>query len=159
MYLPDFIGPSNPNSRLKPKVSSSRTMAFQRGDQVEVLNKEEGFEGSYFPAYIISRISYNEYIVQYKTLVKGDGSGPLREVFSTDKIRPKPREIVATDYCLSEVVDAYANEGWWVGKIIRKMGSKYLVYFESSNEETPYPLHRLRVHQEWRDGVWEYSKK
>ncbi|KAI3802700.1 hypothetical protein L1987_30841 [Smallanthus sonchifolius] len=134
-------------------------MAFQRGDQVEVLNKEEGFEGSYFPAYIIPRISNKEYIVQYKTLVQGDGSGPLREVFSTDKIRPKPWDIVATDFCLSEVVDAYDNDGWWVGKIIRKMGSKYLVYFKSSSEKKAYPLHWLRVHQEWKDGVWEYSKK
>ncbi|XP_076949174.1 protein AGENET DOMAIN (AGD)-CONTAINING P1-like [Bidens hawaiensis] len=131
-------------------------MSFHRGDQVEVLNKEDGFKGSYFPANIISTISNKDYIVQYRTLIENDGSGPLREIVSVDKIRPKPREIVASEFSLSEAVDAYTNDGWWVGKVIKVLGSEYLVHFETSGEKIAYPVSMLRVHQEWnpKDGVW-----
>ncbi|XP_076931066.1 protein AGENET DOMAIN (AGD)-CONTAINING P1-like [Bidens hawaiensis] len=134
-------------------------MGFQRGDGVEIVKKGDGFKGSYYPANIISRISSNDYIVQYRTLVESDHSGPLREILSTDEIRPQPREFLVTDFRLSEVVDAYDNDGWWVGKIIKKMESEYLVHFEKLGEKTVFPLSLLRLHQEWKDGVWVYSDK
>ncbi|KAL8249238.1 hypothetical protein R6Q59_006106 [Mikania micrantha] len=134
-------------------------MVYQRGDRVEVLNEEEGFVGSYYPANIISRISTKEYIVQYRTLVNDDGLGPLREVLSADRIRPKPPEIVTTGFGLSDMVDASDHDGWWVGKVVKKMGSEYLVRFENPSEKIAYPMSKLRVHQEWKDGVWVYCKK
>ncbi|KAF5756450.1 putative Agenet-like domain-containing protein [Helianthus annuus] len=134
-------------------------MGFERGDIVEILNKEEGLKGSYYPANIISRVSNKDYIVQYRTLLEEDGSGPLREFMSTDRIRPTPREIVADAFRLSEVVDAYDRDGWWVGKVIGKTGSKYVVHFKGTGEKIAYPLDRLRVHQEWdwKNGVWYFG--
>lgn len=133
-------------------------MLFERGDRVEITNNEEGMAGSYFTANIIASLSNKDYIIQYKTLLKEDSSGPLREVVSTDHIRPVPNEIVVSKYSVLDTVDAYDNDGWWVGKIIENMGSKYLVHFEN-NEKVAYPSDRLRVHQEWVNGAWTYSKK
>ncbi|KAI3780471.1 hypothetical protein L2E82_10452 [Cichorium intybus] len=140
----------------KKKPTSSTTMAFQRGDRVEISSNEEGLAGSYFTANIIASISKKEYIIQYRTLLDDDGFGPLREIVSADQIRPTPPEIVTTEFSLLDMVDACDNDGWWVGKIIRKMGSNYLVYFENSREEIVYPLRQLRIHQEWDGGVWVY---
>ncbi|KAI3735977.1 hypothetical protein L6452_15505 [Arctium lappa] len=134
-------------------------MAFRRADRVEISNKEEGFVGSYYLANIIAWLSNEEYIVQYRTLLKDDDSGPLREIVSADHIRPLPPEILVTDFSSSDVVDAYDKDGWWVGKISRKIGSDYLVKFENTNVEYAYPFGLLRIHQEWVDGVWVYSKK
>ncbi|XP_076927040.1 protein AGENET DOMAIN (AGD)-CONTAINING P1-like [Bidens hawaiensis] len=135
-------------------------MAYERGDRVEVAKKGDGFKGSYYPANIISRITSNEYIIQYRTLVQDDNSGPLREILSTDVIRPQPREFNVTGFRLSKVVDAFDNDGWWVGKIIEKMESdEYLVHFEKLGKKTVFPFNMLRLHQEWKDGVWVYSDK
>ncbi|XP_024961114.1 DUF724 domain-containing protein 3-like [Cynara cardunculus var. scolymus] len=133
-------------------------MAFRRGDRVEISNKEEGFQGSYYQANIIAWLSDQNYIVQYRTLVKDDGSAPLREIVSADQIRPLPPEILVTGFSSLDVVDAYDKDGWWVGKICGKTGSDYLVKFENS-EEIAYPSGFLRIHQDWMNGVWVYSKE
>ncbi|XP_023745105.1 protein AGENET DOMAIN (AGD)-CONTAINING P1 [Lactuca sativa] len=134
-------------------------MAYERGDRVEITNKEEGFAGSYYIANIISSLSKKEYIIQYRTLLNDDGFAPLREIVTADQIRPLPPEVMTTEFSLLDLVDAYDKDGWWVGKVIRKTGSNYLVYFEDSREEIVYPLSMLRIHQEWDGRVWVSSKK
>lgn len=134
-------------------------MAFQRGDRVEISSNEEGFEGSYYTANIIARLSKKEYIIQYRTLLKEDGFGPLREVVSADQIQPLPPQIPVTGFSLGDAVDAYEKDGWWVGKISGKIGSNYFVHFENSKEEIVFPLGFLRVHQNWINGAWVSSKR
>ncbi|KAI3722949.1 hypothetical protein L2E82_34179 [Cichorium intybus] len=142
----------------KKASSSSTTMAFQRGDRVEISSKEKGFEGSYYTANVIARLFKEEYIIQYRTLMKEDGFGPLREVVSADQIQPLPPEVPATRFSAGDVVDAYEKDGWWVGTISGKMGSNYFVYFENTNEEIVLPLGLLRIHQNWVNGSWVSSK-
>ncbi|KAL3524621.1 hypothetical protein ACH5RR_012993 [Cinchona calisaya] len=129
-------------------------MDYKRGDQVEVISKEDGFEGSYYEAIIVTKLQKKEYIVTYRTLLKDDHSGPLREVVTFDELRPAPPEILASWFELNDEVDAFDNDGWWVGKIIGRIGSLYNVYFESSGEEIAYRIDRLRVHQDCVNGRW-----
>ncbi|KAI3747630.1 hypothetical protein L6452_10164 [Arctium lappa] len=149
----------SPASLKKQASASSTTMAFERGDRVEILSEEEGFVGSYYAANIITWLMKKEYIVQYKTLLKDDGSGPLREVVSADQIQPVPPEIPVTGFSFGDVVDAYDKDGWWVGRISGRMGSNYFVYFANTKEEIAYPLCLLRIHQDWVAGAWLSSKK
>ncbi|PWA77563.1 Agenet-like domain-containing protein [Artemisia annua] len=135
----------------KEKASST---LFQRGDRVEIASNEEGFEGSYYPANIITWLVNEDYIIRYRTLVSESGFEHAREVVSADQIRPIPPNVVVEGFSVGDEVDAYDNDGWWFGKIIGKTESKYLVYFEGSEEENAYPLSSLRVHQEWVDGGW-----
>ncbi|XP_059627131.1 protein AGENET DOMAIN (AGD)-CONTAINING P1-like [Cornus florida] len=129
-------------------------MGFRRGDQVEVASKEEGFLGSYYAATVIAEVLEKEYIVQYKTLLKDDRSGPLREIVTAGEVRPRPPQIPATSFGLYEKVDAFDNDGWWVGNIAGKVGLEYLVNFETTWDQIAYPMSRLRVHQEWVNGKW-----
>ncbi|XP_059663245.1 protein AGENET DOMAIN (AGD)-CONTAINING P1-like [Cornus florida] len=129
-------------------------MGFRRGDQVEVASKEEGFLGSYYAATVIVEILKKEYIVQYRSLLKDDMSGPLREIVTAGEVRPRPPQIPATSFGLYDNVDAFDNDGWWVGKITGKVGLEYLVYFETTGDQIAYPMSRLRVHQEWLNGKW-----
>ncbi|KAL2483425.1 Plant Tudor-like protein [Forsythia ovata] len=139
-------------------MSGGKKLKFQRGDQVEIASKEEGFVGSYYEATVVTALVRKEYIVQYLTLVKDDMSEPLREFVTADEVRPPPPEISVTGFRLYDLVDAFDNDGWWVGKITGRIGNKYFVYFDSSKDELAYDFERLRMHQDLVDGKWVFPK-
>lgn len=140
-------------------------MKFHRGDQVEIMSKEEGFDGSYYPAIVVSELDKNEYIVQFKTLLKDDRSGLLRQVHTLDDIRPIPPEIPRTRFYMKDKVDAYDGDGWWVGTIIAIEESeseeevKYTIDFDTTEEQRKFTLEYLRVHQDWVNGKWKISSR
>jgi|UniRef100_A0A2N9IVU9 hypothetical protein len=134
-------------------------MAFFKGDEVEVCSKQDGFLGSYFAATVINNYGNHSYEVQYKRLLTDDESGPLIEVVDADEVRPKPPKILATGFASLDMVDAFDNDGWWVGKISGKQGSNYYVYFDTYRVEILYPSFRLRPHLDWGVGKWISSKK
>ncbi|XP_076934327.1 protein AGENET DOMAIN (AGD)-CONTAINING P1-like [Bidens hawaiensis] len=135
-------------------------MKYKRGDRVEVSDLGPGFLGSYYAGNIISTFG-DEYIVQYRTLLENDSSGPLREFVKAEKIRPEPASVEVSSFLLGEMVDVYANDGWWTGRVISKIGeSDYLVHFDSTNQDIMYPFTSIRVHQVWdaANGVWVYTR-
>ncbi|KAF9609632.1 hypothetical protein IFM89_017771 [Coptis chinensis] len=132
-------------------------MAFKRGDLVEVHSKEEGYVGSYYAAIVVMRLDRNQYVVEYKTLVTDDEKHQLQEIVHASEIRPTPPEVKVCDFRPLDKVDAYDNEGWWVGRIVGRTSNQYHVYFQSSDEKLAYPVDRLRVHQEWKNGMWSSS--
>ncbi|KAH7521393.1 hypothetical protein FEM48_Zijuj07G0028300 [Ziziphus jujuba var. spinosa] len=135
-------------------------MAFGIGEEVEVCSREDGFLGSYYAATVVAHLeNMNMYIVQYKELLKNDESGPLIERVLKNEVRPVPPEMVGTGFSYLDKVDAYDNDGWWVGKITGKEGSNYNVYFETTGEEIAYPVSCLRFHLDWRSGKWVSTKK
>ncbi|XP_076919338.1 protein AGENET DOMAIN (AGD)-CONTAINING P1-like [Bidens hawaiensis] len=104
-------------------------MKFKRGDQIEVIDLGAGFFGSYYDGNIMSRVGKKTYIVQFRTLLEADQSGFLREFVTANKIRPKPDDVVVTDFVLGQKVDVFANDGWWVGRIASKIGeTEYLIH-------------------------------
>ncbi|KAL5572805.1 hypothetical protein UlMin_022402 [Ulmus minor] len=123
-------------------------MEFDRGDKIEVCNKEEGFLGSYYAATVVSQLPNSLYVVQYKNLLEDNWSDPLMETISSP----------LSEFSYLDEVDAFDNDGWWVGKITGKIGSDYLVLFEMYEDEIAYPSSRLRFHLEWRNGFWVSSK-
>ncbi|XVF55296.1 hypothetical protein PTKIN_Ptkin06aG0025600 [Pterospermum kingtungense] len=135
---------------------------FSKGDLVEVSSKEEGFIGSYFEAMVLTRLNDNTYKVQYKNLVEEkDETRPLVEIVPADEVRPMPPTAAQAIHLFSylERVDAFDNDGWWVGNITGKKGSKYWVYFDTTGDELLYPASRLRYHLEWRNGMWVSCRK
>ncbi|OAY41768.1 protein AGENET DOMAIN (AGD)-CONTAINING P1 [Manihot esculenta] len=137
-------------------------MEFQRGEQVEICSNEEGFRGSYYEATVIKRLTTSSYAVQYKNLLEDDESGPLIEVVSSDEIRPLPpnpsMQSPVSRFVMFDKVDAFHNDGWWVGKIVGKAYSFYYVSFDTTGDAIPYHVSKLRVHQDWVKGKWISSK-
>ena len=128
---------------------------FQKDDEVEVTSDEEGFRGSWFSAVVVEYIGNDKYLVEYLTLKTEDGM-PLREEAKADHIRPCPPELsCVASFGLREVVDAWYNDGWWVGVISRVLtGTTYAVYFSLTNEELQFDHFNLRLHQDWMNGKW-----
>lgn len=122
---------------------------------MEIISNEDGFQGSFYEAIVISKVSDNDYIVQYNTLMKEDFSGPLRAFISGDDIRPVPEETTPENgFQIKQIVDVYHNEGWWTGEIIGKVGKKYRVRFDHPKDRGVYSPSQIRVHGDWINGEW-----
>ncbi|XP_031112035.1 uncharacterized protein LOC116016007 [Ipomoea triloba] len=101
-------------------MSTVNTVGYRIGDAVKVLSNEEGFVGSYYEATVVGVLPGGRgYVVQYKTLLTDDFSAPLTEMVPADEIRPKSPNVYAYLYYISQKVDAFDNDGWWVGNITR----------------------------------------
>ncbi|KAL3508761.1 hypothetical protein ACH5RR_028162 [Cinchona calisaya] len=136
-------------------------MEIRVGDSVEICSNEDGFLGSHYEAKVIARKGKNKFLVEYKTLVKEeDEKELLKEVVESSKIRPQPPLIRVQEFNVLDKIDAFDNDGWWVGRITgRDAFNKYYVYFESSGDEFLYPFACLRLHQEYENGLWIPSKR
>ncbi|KAG6427159.1 hypothetical protein SASPL_111399 [Salvia splendens] len=135
----------------------NQQLRFRRGDLVEVASSQEGFVGSYFEATVVADLAKDGYLVQYRTLLKEDLSGPLREVASAAEVRPRPPPDLAERYRMNDVVDAFDKEGWWWGRITGRRGDSYSVFFETTGDEIFYHKNLLRTHQEWTNGRWSLA--
>ncbi|KAL4578891.1 hypothetical protein LXL04_015022 [Taraxacum kok-saghyz] len=138
-------------------------MSFEIGNNVEVIDNDDGMEGSYFKGNVIDR-SPGRRTIRYDTLIADDGS-LLEGVISVRRLRPPPPTVLAR-YHPGDMVDAWHNEGWWVGRYVRREGENYTVFFENeapANQHVSYPKAQIRVHQEWKElergGKWKYVKR
>ncbi|KAL4590079.1 hypothetical protein LXL04_002998 [Taraxacum kok-saghyz] len=98
-------------------------MAFEIGTSVEVMQTGEGLEGSYFAGVVIDRTPGMRKI-RYKTLLDDQGK-PLEELISMRRLRPPPPR-VDERMSIGDLVDAFDNDGWWVGRYIRREGDNYI---------------------------------
>ena len=135
---------------------------FREGDKVEVCSREEGFLGSYYEATVLCHLDTGHYVVQYKTLLQDDDvSKPLVETLYPRDLRPSPPKVHARgEFTPYQIVDAFDNDGWWVGEITgRRAAHHYCVYFHTTNEEIAYPSSKIRAHHEWVNGEWVLSQR
>uniref|UniRef100_A0A7N0SXC8 Agenet domain-containing protein n=1 Tax=Kalanchoe fedtschenkoi TaxID=63787 RepID=A0A7N0SXC8_KALFE len=131
-------------------------MKLREGERVEVSSTEEGFIGSYYEAVIVDvNVSQSSYMVRYKDLLKEDGSGALIEPAHHSEIRPLPPTVKLVEYEAGDVVDAFANDGWWVGVLVEKRGAFGYVRFDDYNKMVvAYPMKHIRIHVDWEDDEW-----
>lgn len=134
---------------------------FPKGTRVEVKSDEPGYEGSWYSAIIVDSLDNDKYLVEYLTLKTEDLGAYLREEAYASYIRPRPQHARCTRrYKLFENVDAWYNDGWWIGQVIKVLTTwKYAVYFQTTNEVMEFEHNDLRLHQEWINGKWIIPSK
>ncbi|KAJ4843061.1 hypothetical protein Tsubulata_026639 [Turnera subulata] len=130
------------------------TEKFIKETKVEVKSNKNGFLGAWFPATVVHVVGNDKYVVQYHTLLADDGSFLKEEASSTD-IRPSCPYIPRySPFETFEIVDAWHNDGWWVGRIIQvQKEMKYTIQLLSA-EKLEFEHRELRPHQEWMEGNW-----
>ncbi|XP_021911332.1 DUF724 domain-containing protein 6-like, partial [Carica papaya] len=136
-------------------------MKFKIGDEIEVSSGEEGYLGSYYEGTVTMKVSKTTCLVEYKNLIEDDGSGPLTEITAINEIRPKPPVVPfpTEDLSPGDKVDAFDNDGWWIGTICEKKGSGYVVHFHITGETITVPnTEKLRMHLDWIDEKWVSPK-
>ncbi|GAB2274730.1 hypothetical protein Dimus_009502 [Dionaea muscipula] len=146
--------PSNHKSEAEQDVGSAMT-DYKRGDIVEICSEEEGFKGSYYVATIVAQLDADAFTIEYATLLDENELDPLREVVRARNIRPAPPTVDAEEFHVGDEVEARDNDGWWIGRVMEKLGrGDYYVLFENSGEVAKYHRKGLRAHLEWIDGRW-----
>lgn len=148
----------------KPRDVTSRTkntrnqvvLHLCKGTKVEVRSDEEGYQGAWYTAIVVDSMQNGKYLVEYLTLKTDDLTEQLKEEADASDIRPYPPDINHPHcFALHERVDAWYNDGWWVGQVSSVLrGFKYRVYFWLTKEELEFEHCHLRPHQEWIDGRW-----
>lgn len=135
---------------------SKFVLHFYKGAKVEVRSDEEGYEGSWFTATVVDFLQNGKYLVEYLSLKTDDLTEQLREEADGEDLRPYPPDINRfRRFVAGERVDAWYNDGWWVGQVSCVLdGFKYRVYFWTSNEELEFEHCHMRPHQEWIGGRW-----
>ncbi|KAK6160953.1 hypothetical protein DH2020_004334 [Rehmannia glutinosa] len=134
---------------------------FMSGMKVEVKSDEQGYRGSWYPAGIVKSLGRRKYLVEYQTLKTDDGTQLHKEEADALCIRPCPPVVQRKHlYKPFEEVDAWYNDGWWVGQICKALkGRKYSVYFNTTNETLEFQHSELRPHQDWINGQWVFAKR
>lgn len=127
-------------------------MSYRHKETVEIYKKQEGFLGPYYTAKILAAIGRTKYWVQYENRFAADKTRLLIELVEETDIRPLP----PTNFEVSDIVDAYVNDAWWVGKIVRKVDPNYYVRLDSTGNVVHCPFYKVRIHLEWEDGKWVY---
>jgi len=132
---------------LKPKLT--------HGVKVEVSSDDEGFRGAWFEATVVKSAG-SKFLVEYVALKADDETKPLKEAVEARHIRPSPPCIPVVDgFKLLDEVDAYCNDGWWVGVVSKVISNqKYMVYFRPWKEEREFEHGQLRFHCDWMGGRW-----
>ncbi|XP_061352757.1 protein AGENET DOMAIN (AGD)-CONTAINING P1 [Gastrolobium bilobum] len=135
---------------------SKFVLHFCKGAKVEVRSDEEGYQGAWYTALIVNSLQNGKYLVEYLTLKTDDLTEQLKEAADASDIRPYPPDINHRHHFTPrEWVDAWYNDGWWVGQVSTVLrGFKYRVYFSTTKEELEFDHCHLRPHQEWIDGRW-----
>lgn len=134
------------------------TNTFQKGDDVEVTSQEYGFISSYYKETIISTVGYNKFQVNYTSLLTDDKSTPLKGVVTAFEDLHLPPEKLETmsekNFCLSDMVNVFSNDGWLFGIINGIIGQEYYFYFPTTAYNIAYTSNMLRFYQEWLTEKW-----
>ncbi|XP_042405237.1 protein AGENET DOMAIN (AGD)-CONTAINING P1-like [Zingiber officinale] len=150
------------NGQWVQKPQTLPSMDIGEGKVVEVSSDEEGFSGAWFAATVLKLIGKDKFLIQYRNLKTEDETELLTETVDLPHIRPTPPEFPAIDrFRFLEEVDAFYNDGWWVGVITKVLeNGRYVVYFRSWKEEIEFGHDNLRPHQDWIEGRWvRFSQK
>lgn len=143
---------------IKLKIKFTRRDQYEKGATVEVRSEEEAYAASWYCARILSLLGNGKYIVEHLRFTSdGDESIPLRDLVVAHNIRPvPPPPLLSPNYEPGDEVDAWVNKRWWIGRVSKVLGggSKYLVYFVSTCEETMVLHFNLRPRKDWINGRW-----
>ncbi|KAH9318409.1 hypothetical protein KI387_020178 [Taxus chinensis] len=139
-------------------------MEVRAGEEVEVSSDEDGFRGAWFSARVVKRVrrGRGNVLVEYRDLRSDkDETKALRETVELRHVRPiPPPSPTHHNYALYEEVDAYDNDGWWVGVVTKLLVNfNYLVYFMQTKEEIQFHHSQLRPHFDFIDDKWVQASK
>lgn len=154
------------DSTTQRAIRNNRVPSYLKpGAAVEISSDESGFRGSWFPGRVVTAPSSDKDSVkcqvEYTTLCfDKELKKPLKEVVHTAQLRPPAPSLSESekkrDFAVGEKVDAYYNDGWWEGEVMKVLGDgKFSVYFRTSREQIEFHRDQLRYQREWVNGAWK----
>ncbi|KAG2277911.1 hypothetical protein Bca52824_060466 [Brassica carinata] len=85
---------------------------------------------------------------------------PGKDTITADKIRPATPTSDPKSFEMMDKVEVFYNNGWSSGQISMVLGDNtYSVCLYTSMETILFKHSDLRIHREWKDGVWKIADK
>ncbi|KAL0806119.1 hypothetical protein Bca101_098611 [Brassica carinata] len=144
------------------EVEVSRLLAhFQIGAEVEILSTDDEI---WYPGKVVDLKlceGLEELIVEYTTLFADQHRlQKLQDTITADKIRPATPTSDQKSFEMMDKVEVFYNNGWSSGQISMVLGDNtYSVCLYTSMETILFKHSDLRIHREWKDGVWKMADK
>ncbi|CAF2152796.1 unnamed protein product [Brassica napus] len=144
------------------RVEVSRLLAhFQIGAEVEILSTDDEI---WYPGKVVDLKlceGLEELTVEYTTLFTDQHRlQKLQDTITADKIRPATPTSDQKSFEMMDKVEAFYNNGWSSGQISMVLGDNtYSVCLYTSMETILFKHSDLRIHREWKDGVWKMADK
>ncbi|KAG5383975.1 hypothetical protein IGI04_035445 [Brassica rapa subsp. trilocularis] len=144
------------------EVEVSRLLAhFQIGAEVEILSTDDEI---WYPGKVVDLKlceGLEELTVEYTTLFADQHRLPkLQDTITADKIRPATPTSDQKSFEMMDKVEVFYNNGWSSGQISMVLGDNtYSVCLYTSMETIIFKHSDLRIHREWKDGVWKMADK
>ncbi|XP_048633078.1 uncharacterized protein LOC106453954 [Brassica napus] len=145
------------------EVEVSRLLAhFQIGAEVEILSTDDEI---WYPGKVVDLKlceGLEELTVEYTTLFTDQHNRlqKLQDTITADKIRPATPTSDQKSFEMMDKVEAFYNNGWSSGQISMVLGDNtYSVCLYTSMETILFKHSDLRIHREWKDGVWKMADK
>ncbi|CAF2088345.1 unnamed protein product [Brassica napus] len=144
------------------EVEVSRLLAhFQIGAEVEILSTDDEI---CYPGKVVDLKlceGLEELTVEYTTLFTDQHRlQKLQDTITADKIRPATPTSDQKFFEMMDKVEAFYNNGWSSGQISMVLGDNtYSVCLYTSMETILFKHSDLRIHREWKDGVWKMADK
>ncbi|KAK3219508.1 hypothetical protein Dsin_013478 [Dipteronia sinensis] len=156
------------------KMSTGNIDLFAKGTLVEVSSADGWFPGGWFVAKVLDRPPPSPtapgkmtFLVEYQSLLYG--SNLLRKRVDIKFLRPLPPPPPKDDeqeqqrFQVNDVVDAYRNDGWWVGVVSKvwkeEEPMEYLVLLENPSRIMSFRSSELRFHLDWAGDKWIQPQK
>ncbi|KAG5384246.1 hypothetical protein IGI04_035716, partial [Brassica rapa subsp. trilocularis] len=129
------------------EVEVSRLLAhFQIGAEVEILSTDDEI---WYPGKLSTRHFADQHRLQ-----------KLQDTITADKIRPVTPISDQKSFEMMDKVEVFYNNGWSSGQISMVLGDNtYSVCLYTSMETILFKHSDLRIHREWKDGVWKMADK
>ncbi|WZZ80056.1 hypothetical protein YC2023_100628 [Brassica napus] len=143
-------------------VEVSRLLAhFQIGAEVEILSTDDEI---WYPGKVVDLKlceGLEELTVEYTTLFADQHRlQKLQDTITADKIRPAIPTSDQKSFEMMDMVEVFYNNGWSSGQISMVLGDNtYSVCLYTSMETILFKHSDLRIHREWKDGVWKMADK
>ncbi|CAN6974240.1 unnamed protein product [Brassica rapa subsp. trilocularis] len=144
------------------EVEVSRLLArFQIGAEVEILSSDDEI---WYPGKVVDLKlceGLEELTVEYTTLFADQHRlQKLQNTITADKIRPATPTSDQKSFEMMDKVEVFYNNGWSSGQISMVLGDNtYSVCLYTSMETILFKHSDLRIHREWKDGVWKMADK
>uniref|UniRef100_A0A0D6QWS5 BAH domain-containing protein n=2 Tax=Araucaria cunninghamii TaxID=56994 RepID=A0A0D6QWS5_ARACU len=157
----------------KEKTAHGETLSsFDIGERLELLSQDSGIRGCWFRCVIVNKESHR-LKVRYEDVLNEDESDNLEEwvpaykAAAQDKLgirtpgrlamRPYPPENkFSGNIKVGTAVDAWWNDGWWEGVVIKmeESSTEAHVYLPGENETQIFQTRDLRISRDWVNNQW-----
>ncbi|XP_041022158.1 DUF724 domain-containing protein 2-like isoform X4 [Juglans microcarpa x Juglans regia] len=128
--------------------------SFQLRDGSRSEYQKENLSDAWFPATVIKENGDDTFLVKYESSDESNlGRVAVDFLHIRASLPPPPQANIKYD--VLEKVDAFCDFAWRPGLIAKRINdTRYLVYFNRTNEDKIINLSNIRPRVEWKDGKW-----